>query len=168
MFLNMGDCGQISLEFMMLVGFSFVLLFPIVFSLYDANELNQAMASVRAGSLDGEIYDSFSIYPDETFKEYYMDHPRLLNPSIVKITKVNYLNQGYNSTYKKTKIQLRIHASSPDIIDKNERNCLGDRINYCARKKICETFQTENLTNSAYNPAFSNRYVFTTADVIWD
>lgn len=64
-------------------------------------------------------------------------------------------------------MQLKIHASTPSI-DPDDRGCVGDRINFYARKSISDVFNTQNLTNSLFNPAFSDRYVFTTADVVWD
>jgi hypothetical protein len=44
---------------------------------------------------------------------------------------------------------------------------MGDRINFNARKSIAQSFKTEKLTNALYNPVFSPKYVFTTADVKW-
>ncbi|NYB52578.1 MAG: hypothetical protein HVN35_08485 [Methanobacteriaceae archaeon] len=160
--------GQLPIEFLMILGFSIMILFPLAINIKDSSELNQAMSSARAGALEGSLSDGFAIYPDKTFDDYAFEHQRLLNPSSVKIINIDYINQGFNPTYQKTKIQLRIHASSSSVKDKTDRNCLGDRINYYVRKKICETFRTENLTNSVFNPAFSSKYVFTTADVYWD
>ena len=160
--------AQIPFEFMMVVGFSLIITISLVISFADSNELNQAMTASRTGALDGSISDGLAIYPMDAFNEYNMDHVRLLNPASVKILKIDYINQGFSQKYRKTKIQLRIHASSPHCTDKYDRNCMGDRINFYARKKICETFHTENLTNTFFNPAFSNNYVFTTTDVRWE
>jgi len=160
--------GQLPIEFLLVVGLSVMILFPLTISLSDANELNQAMTAVRDGAFHGAILDGLAIYPDEAFLDYTREHKRLLNPSPVKIIKIDYINQGYNPTYQKTKIQLRIHASAPSVTDKSDRNCLGDRINFYARKKICESFGTQNLTNKVFNPAFSHKYVFTTTDVRWE
>ncbi|MDP3066635.1 MAG: hypothetical protein Q8N08_07850 [Methanobacteriaceae archaeon] len=44
---------------------------------------------------------------------------------------------------------------------------MGERINYYVRKGISETFQTEYLSNLAFNPVFSSKYYYTTADVAW-
>lgn len=160
--------GQLPVEFLIVVGFSVMILFPLSLNLINSNELNQVMSATRVGASQGALSDGLAIYPDDSFKDYKLEHVRLINPSEVKITRVDYVNQGFNPTYQKTKIQLRIHASAPSISDKSDRNCLGDRINFHARKKICETFMTQNLTNSVFNPAFSNRYVFTTSDVRWE
>lgn len=159
--------GQLTIEFLMILGFSLIITIPLIMGISGSNELNQAMAASRAGALDGSLSDSLAVYPEDTFKDYEVEHLRLVNPSCVKIIKIDYINQGLSQAYNKTKIQLRIHASAPQVKDKTDRNCLGDRINFYARKKICESFHTENLTNSLFNPAFSNNYVFTTADVRW-
>lgn len=159
--------GQLTIEFLMILGFSLIITIPLIMSIAGSNELNQAMAASRAGALDGSLSDGLAVYPEDVFKDYEVEHLRLVNPSCVKIIKIDYINQGLSQAYNKTKIQLRIHASAPQVKDKTDRNCLGDRINFYARKKICESFHTENLTNSLFNPAFSNNYVFTTADVRW-
>lgn len=160
--------GQLPIEFLIVVGFSLLIIFPLAISLSDSNELNQAISASRVGALQGALSDGLAIYPDDAFKDYELEHLRLINPSGVKIIKIDYLNQGFNPSYQKTKIQLRIHASAPSITEKSDRNCLGDRINFYARKKICESFRTQNLTNAVFNPAFSDNYVFTTTDVQWD
>ena len=159
--------GQLTIEFLMILGFSLIITIPLIISIAGSNELNQAMAASRAGALDGSLSDGLAVYSEDAFKDYEVEHLRLVNPSCVKIIKIDYINQGLSQAYNKTKIQLRIHASAPQVKDKADRNCLGDRINFYARKKICESFHTENLTNSLFNPAFSNNYVFTTADVRW-
>lgn len=159
--------GQLPIEFLLVVGLSIMVLMPLTLSLSDASELNQAMSAARTGALQGAISDSLAIYPKESFRDYTLENQRLLNPSVVKIIKISYLNQGFHQGYQKTKIQLKIYASAPSVTNKTDRNCLGDRINFNARKKIAESFNTENLTNALYNPAFSSKYVFTTTDVQW-
>jgi hypothetical protein len=168
MFLFNDIKAQMTIEFILLVGFFIILIIPLAMHIIDSSELNQAMASARTGALEGAISDGLAVYPDDAYKDYSTEHMRLLSPSTVKITKIDYVNQGFNPTYQKTKIQLRIHVSSPNIVEKTDKNCLGDRINFYVRKKICQSFDTQNLTNSVFNPAFSNKYVFTTADVYWD
>jgi len=164
----MDSKGQLPIEFLLVLGLSVIVLIPLINGLSDEGELNQAMSAARTGALQGAISDGLAIYPHETFRDYTSEHQRLLHPSGVKIVEINYLNQGFHQGYQKTKIQLKIHASAPSVTDKTDRNCLGDRINFNARKKITESFKTENLTNALYNPAFSSEYVFTTADVTWE
>ena len=160
--------GQLPIEFLMILGLSVVFLIPLTMGLSDANELTQAMSAARTDALQGAISDSLAVYPHETFKNYTIEHQRLLHPSGVKIKKISYLKKGFDQGYQKNKIQLQIHATAPSVTGKKDLNCLGDRINYNARKKITESFHTQNLTNALCNPAFSDRYVFTTADVQWE
>lgn len=161
------SAGHITPEYIMITGCILIIICLVASFVGEANELNQAMAAARNGALNGALVNNQAIYPEETFSNYMGEHPRLLNPSNVKIVKIEYKNQGYNPAYNRTKIQLKIVASTTSLAGGKEKNCLGDRINFYVRKSICETFQTRNLTNTFFNPAFSNRYIFTTADVQW-
>ena len=159
--------GQTSIEFMFLVGFAITITILVFSYALNANELNIAMSAARDGALEGTNINSFAIYSEITFKEYEIEKLRLLYTSNIKIVKIDYKNQGFSNVYKKTKIMLMIYASSPMLSSYVDRNSLGDRINYNARKSITNSFKTHNLTNVYYNPAFSDNYVFTTADVKW-
>ncbi len=159
--------GQTSIELVLLIGFILVLVIGIAtFFGYDV-ELNQVMSAARSGAIEGANIDSFAVYPEETYNENTKEHLRLLSPSSVKITGINYINKGFNPKYNKTLIQLQITATTQNVLDSNDKNALGDRVNFYARKSICESFDTSDQTNSVFNPAFSNKYVFTTADVTW-
>ena len=70
-------------------------------------------------------------------------------------------------TLNKTRIQLKVYASCPNIQTLEEKESIGDRINYNMRKSIVKSFKNENITNKLYNPAFSDSYSFTTANVEW-
>jgi hypothetical protein len=159
--------GQFTVEYILVMGFFFIIIGCLAYFTGEANELNQIMAAARSGAAEGSVVDSMAIYPQNAFSDYMQNHPRLLSPSSVRIVKIEYKNQGFNSTYNRTKIQLKIYASAPSVTTNEDRNCLGDRLNYYARKSISETFKTQNLTNSIFNPAFSNRYLVTTGDVCW-
>ncbi len=158
--------GQLSIELVLIMGFILIIILGIASFMGKDNELNQAMAAARSGAIEGANADSFAIYPEEAFKNYTVEHKRLLIPSNVKIIKIDYSNQGFNEKYNKTKIQFKISASAPSVTD-SDRNALGDRVNFYVRKSICESFGTSAETNNMYNPAFSNRYIFTTVDVTW-
>ena len=159
--------GQISIELILIIGFILLIILGIGSFIGTDNELNQAMSAARSGAIEGANTDSFAIYPEEAFKNYTTEHKRLLSTNNVKIIKINNANQGYNEKYNKTKIQLQISASAPSVTDISDKNALGDRVNFYARKSICESFDTPYQTNEMFNPAFSNRYVFTTTDITW-
>lgn len=158
--------GQVSMELVFLTGFIMIIVVGITSYIGEDVELNQAMAAARSGAIEGANINSFAIYPEDAFDKYNKERPWLLNPGNVKIVRVDYKNFGFNATYNKIRIQLRITASCP-ILKNHDKNPLGDRINYYARKSISKSFGTSSQTNIAYNPSFSNRYVFTTADVKW-
>lgn len=159
--------GQVSIELILIIGFILLIILGIGSFIGTDNELNQAMSAARSGAIEGANADSFAIYPEEAFKNYTVEHKRLLGTNSVKIIKINYVNQGFNEKYNKTKIQFQISASAPSVTDISDRNALGDRVNFYARKSICESFDASDQTNEMFNPAFSNRYVFTTTDVTW-
>jgi hypothetical protein len=159
--------GNITPEYIMLTGCIFITICAMASIFGEANEMNLAMAAARSGATEGALVNTQAIYPEETFSDYIDEQSRLLIPSNVKILKIDYKNQGYSPVYNRTKIQLKIFASTTSGADAEERNSLGDRINFYVRKSICQTFKTQNLTNTVFNPAFSQRYIFTTADVHW-
>lgn len=162
----MDNHGQLSAEYIMIIGFLLMVSCTVAVFILEDSELTHIMGAARSGSSEGLIADSLAIYSNETFKDYKKEHPRLISPSRVKIINITYKDMGYDSIYNRTHIQLHIYASGSSM-NASDRNCLGDRINYNARKSICIVFNTQNLTNSFYNPAFTNKYVITTADVKW-
>ena len=159
--------GQYAIEYILILGFSILVAFSIIPMVYDINELNSIMAAARSGALLGTEMDSLAIYPYETFENYVEIHPRLKTGSKAIFIRLGYEKDGYDSAYRKNKIKLKIYASAPSLKYYDDKNCIGDRINYYVRKSVCDSFNTENLTNIYYNPAFSDRYYITTSEVEW-
>jgi uncharacterized protein (UPF0333 family) len=159
--------GQVTLEYVFLVGITLIITLMFVSYLEEDNELNIAMSAARSGALEGATMDSFAIYPKNSFKEYEISKTRLTGTSAIKIIKIEMQNQGYDDRYEKVKIQLKVYAKCPTVTEKVDRDSLGDRINYNVRKSISNSFGTESLSNDLYNPAFSEKFFFTTADVKW-
>lgn len=162
----MDNHGQISAEFLMIMGFVVVVSCSVIISAAEDSELTHVMAAARSGASQGAVADSLGVYSDDAFSGYLNDKSRLISPSSVKIVKVEYINRGFNRTYNRTLIQLRIYATSSRISASDQYN-LGERINYDARRSICKVFGTENMTNFYYDPAFSYKYVFKTLPVVW-
>jgi uncharacterized protein (UPF0333 family) len=159
--------GQISIEFIMIVATIPLMVLLLGVFTSESSELTLALAAARNGATQGANLDSLAFYPDQAFSNYTHKNQRLLLPSRVKILKVEYKNQGYSPVYQKTKIQIKVHASDPTLINPDDKNCMGERINYYVRKSISGTFQTDYMSNNAFNPVFSHRYYYTTADVKW-
>jgi uncharacterized protein (UPF0333 family) len=163
----MDSKGQTSIELILIIGFILIIVLGIASFFGEDVELSQAMTAARSGAIEGANTDSFAIYPEKEFKSAIEKYPRTISPNSVKIIEIDYINKGFNAKYNKTLIQLQITASSHNVLDSGDRNVLGDRVNFYAKKSICESFSTSNQTNTMYNPAFSNRYMFTTVDVKW-
>ncbi|KAF5068349.1 hypothetical protein [Methanobacterium aggregans] len=159
--------GQLPIEYIMTMGVIFLVSLLFLSQAGCQSELNTALASARSGAIEGANMNSFALYPEETFQNYTSTHNTLTKPATVRIISIEYKNQGLSPTYRKEKIQIKVHASAPSVKNPADRNCLGDRINYHVRMSISQSFKTENLTNKVFNPAFSPRYVFTTCDVAW-
>ncbi len=158
--------GQITIEFLLIIGFSLIMILGTVSYIGNEIELIETMSTARSGAIEGANIDSFAIYPEDSFYNSIEKHPRILSPNQVKIIKIDYKNFGFNKYYNKTKIQIHITATAPTV-NLEDKNPLGDRINFYTRKRICESFATSSQTNKEFNPAYSNKYVFTTAEVKW-
>jgi hypothetical protein len=163
----MDNKAQYALEYILIMGFVSLIVFSFFPYVYDINELNTCMAAARNGALLGSGLDSFAIYPDDKFEYYMENHQRLKIGSKVVFVRLEYKKEEFDPIYKRTKIKLKIYASAPGVKNPKDRDCIGDRINYYARKSICEAFKKEHLTNIYYNPAFSDRYYITTSEVGW-
>lgn len=158
--------GQLSGEYMLLVGSLIVVLMISIFMIANENELNIAMAAAKSCADEGVASSSSAIYPKETFNEY-DDMEGLKHPYSVSIVNVSYNSSGIDENYGKQKIQFKVYAKASADYNKKELDSIGDRINYNLRKSVAMSFNTADSTNKLYNPVFSNNYVFTTANVVW-
>ena len=166
--MKMDTKGQITVELLLLISFAIISAILLANAIIDANELNVAMASARDGAFEGISSNGLAIYPKESYDNYSKDFKKqpLLREKNIKIVKINQTIKGHDN-FNRTRIQLKIYASSPDVKTKEEKEAIGDRINYNVRKSITQSFKSENITNKLFNPAFSNKYSFTTANVVW-
>ena len=171
--MKMDTKGQISVELLLLISFSLIAAIILANAIIDANELNVAMASARDGAFEGISSNGLAIYPKESYDNYSKDFRKqsLLREKNIKIVNISQSIKGKDikgkDSFNRTRIQLKIYASSPNVKTKEEKEAVGDRINYNVRKSITQSFKSENITNKLFNPAFSNKYSFTTANVVW-
>ena len=164
----MDEKGQITVELLLLISFTLITAIILANVVFDTNELNVAMISARNGAFEGVSSNGLAIYPKESYDNYSKDPKKqsLMRMKNIKIVKITQSIKGKDN-FNRTRIQLKIYASSPDVKTKEEKESVGDRINYNVRKSIANSFKTENITNKLFNPAFSNKYSFTTANVVW-
>ena len=159
--------GQISAEFLLLVGVLILIAMISVIFIAEQNELTLAMSAAKNGVEEGSLSSSSGIYPYESYSDYSKSDYSLLLPYSVEIVNISYNKLGHDVNYDKEKIQFMVYAHSSKDFDKKELDSIGDRINYNLRKSIALTFESEKSTNRLYNPVFSQHYIFTTANVKW-
>ena len=166
--MKIDEKGQITVELLLLISFALIAAIVLSNVIMDSNELNIAMASARNGAFEGISSNGLAIYSKESYDNYSKDLKKqsLLKEKSIKILKIEQSIKGKDN-FNRTRIQLKIYASSPDVKTKEEKESAGDRINYNVRKSIANSFKTENITNKLFNPAYSNKYSFTTANVVW-
>lgn len=105
--------GQISAEFIMIASLMLLVSCAVAMFIINESELTHIMAAARSGASEGLIADSLAIYSDDAYSDYTNAHTRLISPSGIKVVNISYENQGFNSLYNRTKIQLKIYASGP-------------------------------------------------------
>lgn len=159
------NSGQMSGEYLLLVGSIVIVLMLSVVFIAGEEELNVAMAAADNGANKGASV--FQIYSEDSYDDYLKSKENLLGPYSVEIINVSYSQMGYDNVYDKHKIQFKVYATCSRDFSKKELDSIGDRINYNLRKSVAVSFNTSNSGNKLYNPVFSNHYVYTTANVKW-
>lgn len=159
--------GQISVELLLLIAITIIVIISLSITINNTNELNKAMASARTGAIEGATINGLAIYPKESYEDYENSSQNsIMHTKNIKIIKIEKTIQD-KDVFNKTRIQLKIYASSPDLKTKQDKESTGDRINYNARKSISTSFNSENISNKLYNPSFTPHYSFTTTNVQW-
>ena len=112
--MKMDTKGQISVELLLLISFSLISAILLANAIIDANELNVAMASARDGAFEGISSNGLAIYPKESYDNYSKDFRKqsLLREKNIKIVNISQSIKGKDS-FNRTRIQLKIYASSP-------------------------------------------------------
>ena len=166
--MELDNKGQITVELILILSFILIIIISITSIAGSANELNMAMLAAEQGALNGASGNGLAIFPQEAYKNYSsnIDKQGILNPKNIHIINIKKTEKGKDAL-NKTRIQLKVYASCPNIPTREEKESIGDRINYNMRKSIVKSFKSENITNKLYNPAFSDSYSFTTANVEW-
>lgn len=159
--------GQISGEYLLLVGILVITVMLSVVFIADENELNAAMSAARSGVIEGVGTSSVAIYPTDSYDVYPDLKGNLMYPYSVEIINVSYSELGMDDVYGKKKIQFQVYVKSSNEYTAGELDSMGERINYNLRKSLAISFNSTTSTNKLYNPVFSPHYVYTTANVKW-
>ena len=111
--------GQLSGEYLLLIGSLITVLMISAFLIGNENELNIAMAAAKSGVSEGVASSSSAIYPKETFNEYdNMDG--LKHPYSVSVLNISYNSSGIDKNYGKQKIQFKVYAKASQDYNKKE------------------------------------------------
>lgn len=159
--------AQMSAEMLFFIGVLVIVVMLSVVYIAEQHELNIAMAAARTGAIEGAHTTSSAIYSVDAYRDYSHMKTSLLEPYPVEIINVSYSELGYDKDYDKHKIQFRVYAKTSNRFDNKELVSIGDRINFNLRKSLAISFNSTSSTNKLYNPVFSTRYVYTTANVKW-
>lgn len=159
--------GQLSGEYLLLVGILIMVVMLSAVFIAGENELNIAMSAARNGVIEGIGTSSAAIYPEDTFNDYSNSKSNLMHPYSVDIVNISYSNLGKDANYGKEKIRFEVYATTDYKYSNSELVSIGDRINYNLRKSLAVSFNSTSSTNKLYNPVFSPHYVYTTANVKW-
>ena len=163
----MENKGQISGEYLLLVGVLIIILMVSEVFIAGENELNVAMSAARIGVTEGIGVSSAAMYSIDSYNDYSTSKSNLLHPYSIDIVNISYSELGVDNNYGKKKIQFNVYAKASEKYSKSELDSIGDRINYNLRKSLAISFNSTSSTNNLYNPVFSQHYVFTTANIKW-
>ena len=166
--MKLDNNGQITVELILMISFIIIMIISITNIAGSTNELNRAMLAAKHGAIEGASSNGLAVFPQESYKNYSgnVNKQGILNVKDIRIINIKQTVKGKDA-FNKTRIQLKAYASCPNMGTKEEKESMGDRINYNMRKSIVKSFKSENISNKLYNPAFSDSYSFTTANVEW-
>jgi uncharacterized protein (UPF0333 family) len=156
----MNNKGQITAEYMLLVGVIIIILITTINMSITQQEKNTIQASAQIGAQNGIDKNGYAMYYNDTFNNYQDNYPKLLTSTHIKIIQIKMIEKD-NKT-----IELQAYAHSDMTLTVQEKNHIGSRINYYIRRSITETFNKEKQ-NEYYSPAESDNYIIKTRTVIW-
>lgn len=155
----MNNKGQISLEYILMIGIIVIILISAIQVLYLESEKNSILAAAQIGLQTGVDKNAYAMYYNDTFNTYGEDYPKLLYPTEIKVI-------GINITREENRIYLQAKLHSNHYLTVKQREIIGHRVNYYIRKTVSETFNQEN-PDLFYENCRSNNYNIETKKVKW-
>ncbi len=154
----MNNKGQLSAEYMLLIGVMVLVLLISTSMIIDQSEKNTIITSAQVGIQTGIDKNAYAMYYNDTFNRYQESYPELLTPTEIDVVKID-----SNTNDKKMELQITLHTSKS--LTSYEQYVIGSRVNYYTRRCISEAFNKTG--NTYYDPAYSDNYEITTKDVKW-
>ena len=114
--MKLDDKGQITVELILILSFIIIIIISITSIAGSANELNMAMLAAEQGAFNGASGNGMAIFPQESYKNYSgnIEKQGILNPKNIHIINIKKIEKG-KDTLNKTRIQLKVYASCPNI-----------------------------------------------------
>jgi hypothetical protein len=121
--MELDNKGQITVELILILSFILIIIISITSIAGSANELNMAMLAAEQGALNGASGNGLAIFPQEAYKNYSsnIDKQGILNPKNIHIINIKKTEKGKDAL-NKTRIQLKVYASCPNIPTREERS----------------------------------------------
>lgn len=152
--------GQITVEYILLIGVLLVVLSLSIQTIYQESEKNTILYSAQMGANEAIDKNAFAIYYNDTFINYQNNYQRLLTPTEIKIIDLN-----MNELNKKLELEITLHSNT--YLSNNEKYIIGSRVNYYIRKSIYHSFHNNTTNDTYYENLITNNYLITTKTAKW-
>lgn len=155
----MNNKGQITVEYILLVGIIVIILIFTTNIILKETEKNTILISAQSGAQIGIDKNGYAMYYNDTFNNYEENYPKLLQPTEIKI-----INITLQEREKTIILQVNLHTNQ--YLTNNEKYVIGYRVNYYIRKSISETFNQEQ-NDLYYENLQTKNYKIETETVKW-
>lgn len=155
----MNNKGQITAEYILIVGVIIVILISMSHVLMLESEKNLILESAQTGAQIGIDKNAYAMYYNDTFNNYMINYPKLLYPTEIKVINISIIENN-------DIISLEVVLHTNNYLTNNQKEIVGSRVNYYIRKTISETFNQES-TDLYYEDCQSNNYKIDTKKVRW-
>lgn len=155
----MNNKGQITVEYILLIGIILILIVFTINIILNETEKNTILVSAQSGAQIGIDKNGYAMYYNDTFNNYEENYPKLLQPIEIQL-----INITMQEKYKTITLQAYLHTNQ--YLTNNEKYIIGYRVNYYIRKSISETFNKEQ-NDLYYENLQTNNYMIETENVKW-
>ena len=134
--------GQITLEYILFTSIIILILIQTTHTIIQENEKNTIQTAAQIGAQEGIDKNGYAMYYNDTYNNYQQMHPKLLNPTQIKLIKTKLIEKP-NQTID---IQITLHTNTQ--LTTQEKNIIESRITYYTRKSIAQTLNIQ--TNDTF------------------
>ena len=155
----MNNKGQITLEYILMMGIIIIILIGTIQVINTESEKNTILSAAQMGAQIGVDKNAYAMYYNDTFNNYAANYPKLLFTMDIRVINIT-ITQEHNTIY----LQATLYSNAYLTITQKE--IISQRVNYYIRKTVSQTFGQKN-TDLFYENAKSNNYNIKTKKVNW-